>query len=187
MEVLFHFIFALVKISILGCVYATLTLLTIKVIGHFNPNSWFDRVSKNKRRLWVNCGRIISVGLFIFMFTYYGDHGLGDSSKVPVGHFKVVKYGGDSYLQNDKGDQLGIRKFTFDKDRLYAETQKISYEPYGEIVVWDLRTDEWTFYKTKYEYLNVTKDKNYPTPDNFEDFFEFYKRHWNGWRFWFLP
>lgn len=187
MEVLFHGIFELIKISILGCIYATLTLLTFVVIGHFKPDSWFARVSKDKWRLWVNSGLIISVGLFIFMFTYFGDHGLGDSSRVPVGHFKVVKYGADAYLQNDKGDQLGIINFTFDNNRLYAETQNISYEPKGDYVVWDLRTDEWTFYKTKADYLKAAIANSYPTPDKFDDFYEHYKRHWNGWRFWCLP
>jgi hypothetical protein len=90
MEVLFHGIFELIKISILGCIYATLTLVTFIIIGHYKPDSWFDKVSKKKLRLWFLSGLFISVGLFLFMFTYFGDHGLGDSARVPVGHFKVV-------------------------------------------------------------------------------------------------
>jgi hypothetical protein len=118
MDVLFHFIFELIKISILGCIYATLTLLTFKIIGHYKPDSWFDKVSKKKLRLWFLSGLVISVGLFFFMFTYFGDHGLGDSAKVPIGHFKVARQinGIDTYLQNSKGDQLGIKNFTFDND-----------------------------------------------------------------------
>jgi len=46
MEALFHGIFELIKISILGCIYATLTLMTFVAIGHFKPGSWFDRVAK---------------------------------------------------------------------------------------------------------------------------------------------
>jgi hypothetical protein len=186
MEVLFHFIFELIKISILGCIYATLTLLTFKIIGHYKPDSWFDRVSKKKLRLWFLSGLVISVGLFFFMFTYFGDHGLGDSAKVPVGHFKVVNQinGTDAYLENSKGDQLGIKKFTFDNENLYAETQG---EFNGDYVIWNLRTDSWTYYKTKDDYLSVAKQKNYPTPESFKDFFEHYKQHWNGWRFFLLP
>jgi hypothetical protein len=45
MEVLFHFIFELIKISILGCIYATLTLLTFKIIGHcVNLRKYADTV-----------------------------------------------------------------------------------------------------------------------------------------------
>lgn len=189
MEVLFHFVFELIKISILGCIYATLTLITFKVIGHYKPDSWFDRVSKKKLRLWFLSGLFISVGLFFFMFTYFGDHGLGDSARVPVGHFKVVRQinGTDAYLQNSKGDQLGITNFTFDNENLYAETQKDFNAENGDYIVWNLRTDSWTYYKTKDDYLIVAKEKNYPTPESFQDFFEVYKRHWHGWRFWTLP
>jgi hypothetical protein len=187
MEVLFHLIFELIKISILGCIYATLTLLTFKIIGHYKPDSWFDKVSKKKLRLWFLSGLVISVGLFFFMFTYFGDHGLGDSAKVPIGHFKVVRHGIDTYLQNSKGDQLGIKNFTFDKDNLYAETQGEFNGKNGDYVIWNLRTDSWTYYKTKDDYLSVAKHKNYPTPENFEDFFKHYKRHWHGCRFFLLP
>ena len=84
--VLFHFIFELVKISILGCIYATLTLVTFKIIGRFKPESWFDIVSRKKLRLWFLSGLIASFGLFGFMFTYWGDHGLGDWARIPIGH-----------------------------------------------------------------------------------------------------
>ena len=77
--VLFHFIFELIKISILGCIYASLTLVAFKIIGRYKPDSWFAKASRKKLRLWFLSGLIISVGLFGFMFTYWGDHGLGDS------------------------------------------------------------------------------------------------------------
>ena len=123
------------------------------------------------------------------MLTYFGDHGFGDSARVPVGHFKVVRQinGSDTYLQNANGDQLGIKSFTFDNDNLYAETQREFNSEAGDYVVWNLRTDSWTYYKTKDDYLKAVKQKNYPLPDNFEEFWEFYKRHWHGWRFWTLP
>ncbi|MBK9247662.1 MAG: hypothetical protein IPM69_06000 [Ignavibacteria bacterium] len=123
------------------------------------------------------------------MFTYFGDHGLGDSARVPVGHFKVVRQinGSDTYLQNSKGEQLGIKNFTFDNDNLFAETQKEFNGEKGDYIVWDLRTDSWTYYKTETDYLVAAKQNNYPVPDNFKEFGEFYKRHWQGWRFWTLP
>ncbi len=189
MEVLFHFIFELIKISILGCIYATLTLVTFKIIGRYKPDSWFDRVSKKKLRLWFLSGLIISVGLFIFMFTYFGDHGLGDSARVPVGHFRVVHQinASDAYLQNSDGNQLGITRFTFDAENLYAETQRDFNGEAGDYVIWDLKSDKWTFFKTKDDYIKVAKQNNYPLPDKFEEFWELYRRHWSGWRFWVLP
>ena len=187
MEVLFHFIFELIKISILASIYATLVIITIKLIGHFKPSSWFTRVLKNGRRLWINSGLIVSIGLFIYMFTYFGDHGLGDSSKVPVGHFKVVKYGSYSYLQNNSGEQVGISNFTFDSHRLYAQVHDWYGKQNGKFIIWDLQTDEWTFFKTEENYIEETQNRGYPLPDKFEDFGNHYSRYWNGWRFWLLP
>jgi hypothetical protein len=39
MEVIFHFIFELIKISILGTLYGTLTFATILLIGIVEPES----------------------------------------------------------------------------------------------------------------------------------------------------
>jgi len=189
MEVLIHFIFELIKISILGSIYATLTLVTFKIIGHYKPDSWFARNSKKKLRLWLLSGQFISIGLFVYMFTYFGDHGLGDSARVPIGHFKVVKQinGSDTYLENSNGDQIGIGNFTFDNENLYAETNREFNGGNRNYVIWNLRTDSWTYYKTENDYLNVARQNNYPTPDNFEEFNEFYSRYWQGWRFLLLP
>lgn len=52
MEVLVHFIFELVKISILTCIYGSFILLIFTLIGRKCPKSWFSRVAKKKLRLW---------------------------------------------------------------------------------------------------------------------------------------
>jgi hypothetical protein len=189
MEVMFHFIFQLFKISILSCIYATLILITFLVIGHLKPNSLFKRVSINKFRLWFISGFFTSVTLFFFMFTYFGNHDLGDSAIVPIGHFKTVNQinGDATYVQKSDGSQLGIKNFTFDSDNLYAETQPEFNAGSNKYVIWNLHTDKWTFLKTDEEYLEAAKRNNYPLPDTFEEFWNFYKRHWSGWRFWVLP
>lgn len=185
MEALFHFLFVLIKISILGCIYATLTLIIFRIIGYYKSDSWFSKVSKKKFRFWVISGFVISVSLFFFMFTYFGDHGLGDSAKVPIGHFKVVNQinGTDAYIKNSKDQYLGISKFTFDHQNLYAKTKNGFNNEDGDYVVWDLKTDNWTFYQTESDYLK----SGHPTPDGFQDFRTAYEKHWHGWRFFLLP
>lgn len=184
-----HFIFELLKISFLACVYATLTLIIFKIIQFFKPNNWFGRVSRNTFRFWFFSGLIISVVLFFFMFSYFGDHGLGDSATVPVGHFKVVRQtdGVSAYLQNDKGDQLRIKDFTYDDINLYAATEQEFNGEAGDYVIWNLKTDKWTFFKTSDDYLKFAKLNNSPYPNSFKDFGKFYSKYWNGWRFWILP
>ncbi|HCC50955.1 MAG TPA: hypothetical protein DEQ30_01975 [Porphyromonadaceae bacterium] len=189
MEVLFHFIFELIKISILASIYTTLLLLVLSVIGRLKPNSLCNSVKQNKTKFWLLGGFIISAGLLVYMFTYWGNHGMGDSAKVPVGHFKEVRQinGTDSYIQNSDGEQLGIENFVFGNSWLYAETQRKFNGGKGDYVVWDLQNDHWTFYKTKADYLMAAGQNNYPMPDRFEEFGDHYKRHWHGWRFWLLP
>jgi len=189
MEVLFHFVFELIKIAILSSIYGLLIVVIFKLIALLKPDGWFDRVSKKKLQLWFFSGLIISVGLFIFMFTYFGDHGLGDSSRVPIGHFKVIRQinGVYTYLQNDKGDQLGINNFLVDKDNLYAEIEPEFSAKMGNYVIWNLRTDQWTFLRTRDDYVIAAKQYKYPSPDSFEDFWTFYNSYWNSWRFWTLP
>ena len=79
--VIFHFVFEIIKISILGSVYACLILLLFRVIAVFSPDGWFARTSEKQLNFWFKSGFLISISLFSFMFTYWGDHGLGDSSE----------------------------------------------------------------------------------------------------------
>jgi len=189
MEILFHFIFEIIKITILSCCYATLVFVIFMIIGHFKPNSWFGRIVKKEVKLWLVSVCIIWLGLFSFMLTYHGDHGLGDYARVPIGYGKVVEQVDAAYafLENSNREQISITNFTFDENNLYAETRNDFDREKGDFVVWNLRDDSWTFYKTKEDYLEIAEQNNYPTPDEFKDFLKFYKEHWSGWRFWLLP
>ena len=91
MEVLFHFIFELIKISILACIYGSLIRLVAIIIGRHNPESWFSRVPNKKVSFWYLYTRIIFVCLFCFMFTHYGDHGLGDHARIPISHWREIE------------------------------------------------------------------------------------------------
>lgn len=189
MQVLFHFIFELIKISILGTIYGTLIFFTFFIVRKFTPKSWFTRVSSRKSKLWFFSVLFVSIGLFLFMLSYWGNHGLGDNARVPIGHFKVVKEinGNDVYIEKEEYNQLMIKKFTFDNKNLYAEIQREFDGKKGDYVVWNLRSNKWTFYKTKEDYLIEVTKNNYPNPTDFEDFSKHYERHWKGWRFWTLP
>ena len=138
-------------------------------------------------KLWFLSGLIFSVGLFLFMMTYWGNHGLGDNSRVPVGHFQLVTH--SSYTTIDKGelDNPVILNFEYDDDNLYAQLHKGFNRDKMEYVVWNLRTDDLTFYKTKEDYLKAGKKYNYISPEEFKSFNTHYNTYWHGWRFWLLP
>ncbi|MBD2705183.1 hypothetical protein IC229_31465 [Spirosoma sp. BT702] len=188
MKSLFHLIFEIIKIGVLSSAYALLLLVILKLVQAYSSKAWVNRVLRNKVRFWLYTTLSISVALFFFMFTYYGDHGLGDSSRLPIGYGKDVKQinGTDTFIESEDGGQLGITIFNYDNSYLYAEIQKQSDEE-NRYVVWNLRTDDWIFYKTKGDYVKYVTDKNYIPIDKFEDFTAFYRTYWGGWRFIFLP
>lgn len=122
------------------------------------------------------------------MFSYYGNHGLGDSARIPIGHGKGVSQinSSSTYLEDGSGSQLSIADFYFDKNYLYAEVEQEFGEELGQFVVWDLRIDKLIFY-TKLEYLSAAKKFKYPLPSQFNNFQKHYNFYWNGWRFFLLP
>ena len=189
MEVLFHFIFELIKISILGCIYATLKLVTFKFIGRYKPGSWFDKVSKKKLRLWFLSGLVISVGLFLFMFTYFGDHGLGDSARVPIGHWRAIQEvnGTQAYIQ-DEGpvSMLEIDKFIITDDYVYGLLGDANENYEGKYFAYDLINNKVQTFEQEKDFVGFLTTHNLNTKPDYKDFSYYYSRHWNGWRFWLL-
>jgi hypothetical protein len=189
MEVLFHFIFELFKIAILSCFYATIARFIFRIIASSKPESWFDKVSKNTFQFWFQSAFLTSFVLFLFMFTHYGNHGLGDSARVPIRHFKAVREinANITYIENGEGEQVGIKNFTFDSNYLYAQTDKDMFDATGDYIVWDLRADKYFFYTTYNDYINTAKQNHYPMPYEFNNFGNQYSEYWHGWRFFLLP
>lgn len=188
MEVLSHFIFELIKISILGSIYAVLTLGSFKIIAHHNPASWFERVSKKKLQLWFTSGLIISIILFFFMFTHYGDHGLGDSARIPLRHKREIQQsnGIQAYVQDKGIKALAINKFIIADNYVYGLTD--ANENYdGKYFVYDLANNTVRTFEQEIGYLNFLTVKDLDTRPDYKDFSHYYKQHWNGWRFWTLP
>ena len=82
MEVLGHFIFELLKITFLGFVYSTVLYYIFKII----PENKKPQPLKSKKILWL----FISSFLLFYMFTPYGNHGRGDSARIPISYTKEI-------------------------------------------------------------------------------------------------
>jgi len=77
-----HFLFELIKIALLSAVYGSIIFFMVR---------WaYSSKVKNAKPTWQRCFSIIYVILFIFMFTYWGNHGLGDESFIPIPHHRLV-------------------------------------------------------------------------------------------------
>ncbi|RZK54943.1 MAG: hypothetical protein EOO87_09090 [Pedobacter sp.] len=190
MEVMIGFVAELIKISILSCIYAFVAMLIFKIIGSYKHGSWFDRVSRKKLKLWLLSGFFISLGLFIFMFTHYGDHGLGDSARVPIGHWREIQQtnGTLTYIQEDgKVSVLAIDKFVIADDYLYGFISDMNENYNAKYFIYDLVNNNIKTYEEINGYLNFLTTKNLHERTEYKDFNYYYRQYWTGWRFWILP
>ncbi|QZK89821.1 hypothetical protein K5V07_04695 [Flavobacterium sp. CHNK8] len=187
---LFHLVFELLKISILSCIYASLILVVFKIIANHNPNSWFDKVSKKKFKLWFLSGLYISIFLFFFMFSHFGDHGLGDSARIPIGHGKAIQEvdGMQAYIQ-DEGpiNMIEIDSFKITADFVYGYISKGNENYEGSYFVYDLANNSVETFEKESDFINLLKTHDLDENTDYKDFNYYYGQHWNGWRFWLLP
>ena len=189
MEAGFHFIFEIFKISILASLYASVLLLLFRAIAKRRPGTWIDLISKRKILFWFSSGFIISMLLGLFMFTYWGDHGLGDSCWIPIGHNKKVGQidGMGGYADTDSG-QINLGSFVYDADRLYASIDNYRGDNKQDwYLIWDLYSGKINLFSSKKEYVKRAKKLSYPMPETFLSYDDQYNKYWNGWRFWLLP
>ncbi|WP_298903801.1 hypothetical protein [uncultured Psychroserpens sp.] len=191
MEALFHFIFQLFKIAILASIYASILIGIILIIGKFKKTEFLKRVKSEKKKYWFSFGFLISIGLLIFSFTYWGNHGLGDSARIPIGNFKEVgeTNGIDAYIEphNYQYGAMNVNSFIKSDNYLVGKTEVSPVDRPKPFFSWDLSKDEIIFYDSEKEY-NAFADKNrLPKISEFKTFRESYREYWSGIRFLLLP
>ena len=193
MEVMVHFIFEIIKICILSCFYATITLLTFLWLGKMKPNSWFKRVAEKKKKFWFLSGLFISIGLFIFMFTYWGFHGLGDGPRVPIGHGLIVdntdwtEYGYVNEIQTNDSISVEMTKFKVTNDKLLGNLDSRFYTYKNSYFIYDMNTKYLQEFQTKKDYEDFALKNDLPLENEFMTFEQNYQKRWGGWWFWLLP
>lgn len=190
MEVLFHGIFTIIKLAILGCIYATLTLLIFRVIGHLKPDSWANQVSKKKFKFWFLSGAIISVGLVVFANTHWGAHGLGDSARIPLKYGKSINLINSEpvYIEgiDYKYGELWIGEFAKTADYVVGKTTTSPVDDPPDFFAWDLKTNQVQYFDTKSDFEKFAQSNRLPLTNEFKDFGDYYSEFWSGWRFWTL-
>ncbi|OON67855.1 hypothetical protein [Hymenobacter sp. CRA2] len=187
MEALFHLAFTLVKIAVQASLYATLLLGLCRLVAAFRPGGLLADAARRPGRLWWASGFVLSGALFWHSFTYWGNHGLGDYSRVPLGHGEALEElnGTDAYfapteLPDTVGDQLHLEAYQITDDVLCAATTERSYFTY------DLRTKQYQDFPDQAAYAAFAAAHGLPAPNQFESFQAHYSRYWGGWRFWLL-
>lgn len=177
-----HFVLELFKISIQGCFYATFFLLLFKLIAKYDTEGWFALVTSKKRVFWFKTGFLASS--FLFSFSYWGNHGLGPHSRIPLGYDKEVAR--MDFMNTSDGPDYATyavkNEFVCGVERV-IEAPDMNKKTY---LIWNLKTNKvLTFYNLD-NYTAYAKLNNLPLPNAFISFEEQYSNFWNGWRFWFL-
>lgn len=193
MEVLFHLIFQLIKIGILASIYSFVVIGILLIIGKFKPSEFIKRVKAEKKKYWFSFGFLISIGLFIFSFTYWGNHGLGDGPMIPIGHWETIEntnwteYG---YLKEQKtsdGNDIETTQFKVVDDKLCGNLKSWFYDFQNSYFVLDLKTDEMIEFKTETEFNEYAENNKLPKSNELLSFEQNYRNHWSGIRFFLLP
>lgn len=192
MEVLFHLVFELIKISILGCLYATIIIYLLKLIAKFKPSYWIERILKRKKRAWFVIGFLVSISLFTFLFSYWGNHELGDSGRIPIGYEKEIlntnwtKYAKFEGVKSQDGNDIYTTKFIIEGNKLCGNYDSDFYDYKNSYFIYDLELNLLTEFKTELEYNNYAVKNEIPKTNELLSFETNYGNYWNGWRFWLL-
>ena len=192
MEVLFQLVFELIKISILGCLYATIIICLLKLISKFKPNIYIERILYRKKRAWFVIGFLVSISLFIFLFSYWGNHELGDSARIPLGYDKEIsntnwtKYANFDGIKSLDGNDIYTTKFKIDGNKLCGNYDSDFYDYKNSFFVYNLESNELSEFKSEVEYNSYAVKNGIPKTNQFLTFEDNYGNYWNGWRFWLL-
>jgi hypothetical protein len=108
-----HFIFELIKIGILSAVYGTIIFLILRLIKK-------DSI-QGLKQLWRRSFATVYIVLFVFMFTYWGDHGMGNDSNIPIPHYNLLINPMKQLISKKKGNEIEIWKLSYDDWHLFAE------------------------------------------------------------------
>lgn len=184
MTVLFHFMFECIKIILLSTFYTTLVLLLLSKGDYKYVILQVKRLIQLK---YVNKIHFsICLLLFVYMFTYYGDHGLGDYARIPLGYKKNIERIDSTTLIKTKKKTHFVHKFYKQNHLVFIQaqpgplTKQVQY-----YLVWNLKTDTFKTFESP-EFLTEFYNSSFNL-NAFKTFWENYSDYWHGWRFWLLP
>lgn len=193
MEALIHLIVSCVKIALLASLY----LFVIKHLLVFlmkrgvisKETKLFDRFQQHEGKSWW----LIALFLFIWMHSFWGNHGFGDSARIPIGkgvYIFTINWNDCAVLNGVKtaaAKDVHTTSFAFQKGIIMGNMKSDFYDYYNNYFVYDTKTallKEFPFKKGYNEYAE--KHGLVPTVD-FKSFNEHYKAYWHTWRFFLLP
>jgi hypothetical protein len=166
----------LLKIALLAAVYAIAIYSVRFIVPGRIRQKWFRPI-----KYW-HIFLATGAALFIYSFTYYGKHGLGNSYYLPLGYHKAV-VAADSYAffrTNDSAPAMSVDSFLVRHDELCMQSG-------GYYYICHLPTGELKKFNNKTGYEQYASQHSLPAAGSFLDFKSQYDHYWHGWRKWVLP
>ncbi|MBO2009913.1 hypothetical protein [Hymenobacter negativus] len=125
--------------------------------------------------------------MFVFSFTYWGNHGLGDYARIPLGNGEAMQEinGMEAYFETDvplelSSDQPFIDSFQVADDVLCGQANDKTFFTYN------LVTKQQRHFGDAQEYATYATQHGLPAVREFKSFGAHYSSYWSGWRFWLL-
>ncbi|HTD97872.1 MAG TPA: hypothetical protein VK668_01230 [Mucilaginibacter sp.] len=176
MFTLFHFGFELIKMAIQAAVYSFIIYSLVFIYTEINKSS--------RLKQFKFAGIFLSTYglLFVFSFTYYGNHGLGDEALIPLGHWETMN-SGDGYAYftaSGTSEQLAVDSFLVKNDTLCAASAKVFF-------IYPLQSGVMKKFGSKYLYNKYALAHHLPQAHQLKTLWVQYHEYWSGWRFWMLP
>ncbi|MFD2561730.1 hypothetical protein [Aquimarina rubra] len=194
MEVLGHLIFMLFKIGILASIYSLILIAIMTMINNLKKNHYLQKIIDNKKSSWFRFGLIISALLLIYSFTYWGNHGLGDGPRIPIGYWNIVdntnwQFSNLKGYKDKDANEISISRF-LTKDEFFCgkfDQNHFFYDFKNEYFVLNMRSNEIIEFSNKQVYNYYAVENKLPKASSLLTFEQNYHKYFGGWRFWLLP
>lgn len=186
MFALFGLIILIIKIAILSALYALLSLYIVKYIAIVLKYKIL-KSTKFKLYFWSITGFIYTILFFVFAFSYWGNKGLGDYARIPIGNgFAIENI--DGYTTCFKSEKNGgsgtcLGKFLLKGNCLCAEIEGDK----NNFFIFNIRNKEIKKFNTKKDFNEYSLKNSLATDNELKDFSENYSKYWGQWWFWLLP
>jgi hypothetical protein len=189
MEYLLALVFTLFKIAIQAGIYATLVGWLLRLVTSQHPTNSLGQATQPSHLLWKCHFVVVYMVLFLFSCTYWGDHGLGDSARLPLGHGEEITElnGTETFFEGrvpfriaDMAGAQQVAKFQVTDEILCGQAEETFYFTYN------LATKENLVFADAQEYNAYAAPHGLPASSELTPFWQQYKRYWGGWRFWLL-
>ncbi|MBC5835898.1 hypothetical protein [Flavobacterium bernardetii] len=160
------------------------------LLNIFYPKNQFSKIAENKTLYWFKSSLVISIFIFIFSFTYWGDNGVFNTYRIPLGYEREILESNDGLGHELIGCPESLGDFTITENNVcgYKATYVgDSFKTKSDVfLVWNLETNKVKVFKTQQEYTDYAKNHHLPTEENFKTFDENYSNYWDNLTYYFI-